>query len=109
MRNAPVLIAALVLAGCAQDPLQRELDGMVGKNVQELAAKLGRPTDGERTVNGPTYHWIGRNVPGADSTGPMAARRCSIKVKTDRQNVIYDTSSSGNSAVCAEFAAALRR
>src|SRR5271156_2055493 len=106
------MLAALV--GCAINRLSNEVKPYVGRDIQELAKRLGNPTGKRETTGDRVYVWSAGSDgtlrtdtgPGGVKTGTMAVRyECTLEVTVDAQNVIQSYQIDGSNAGCV----ALRR
>lgn len=103
------MIAALV--GCAADRLSNDVKPYVGRDVHELAGRLGSP-GGKREATGDlVYVWSvdsegvlpTTSATGDTRSGATAHYECTLEVTVNAQNVIRSYQVEGSNAGCAAF------
>jgi hypothetical protein len=97
---ASLLLAALMVAGCAHKSLiQEKTEGFVGQPLRAVTAKLGAPTKEDEIDGTKLYIW---------SAGPETSQgECTIRV-TMRGEVIGFFDWTGTESQCASYALMLQ-
>jgi hypothetical protein len=116
MRTLTLVGAALVLAGCATDRLQAELQTYVSTDIRDFIARMGYPDSTHDVLGDTVYVWT-TNRAGAipvttannGTTFVPISRRCTVQVITDGAGTIKLFTWEGNESGCKRYARRLRR
>ena len=109
---------AAALVGCATTRLSNDVKPYVGRDIHELAARLGNPTGKRETTETRVYIWstdsegvLPTGLGTEDTrTGNITVQyECTLEVTADAQNVIQGYQVEGSNAGCAAFRRHLSR
>jgi hypothetical protein len=112
---------AAALVACATTRLSNDVKPYVGRDIHELAARLGNPTGKRETTETRVYVWstdsegvlpTGSGTEGTQDirTGTMTVQyECTLEVTANAQNVIQGYQIEGSNAGCAAFRRHLSR
>jgi hypothetical protein len=118
MRSFLVATVFTALAGCAIDQLSKDVKPYVGRNIHELAQRLGHPTGERETTGDRVYVWSAASEgvlhtdTGAEHTrtGTVAVQyECTLEVTVNAQNVIESYQIEGSNAGCVALRGHLNR
>jgi hypothetical protein len=110
------MVAALV--GCATTLLSNDVKPYVGRDIHELAARLGKPTGTRETTGTHVYVWsadsegvlpTGAVTEGTRTRTMTVQYECTLEVTVDALNVIQGYQVEGSNAGCAAFRRHLSR
>ena len=103
---------ATALMGCSTTRLSHDVKPYVGRNIQELATRLGKPQGKRETDGDQIYVWsvdsegvlpTGSGVEGSRIGTTIAHYECSLEVTVNTQQIIEDFQIEGSNAGCAAF------
>ena len=112
MRFFSMATMVVALMGCAAARLSDDVRPYVGRNIHELATRLGKPTGKLETTGDRVYVWsvdsegVLPTGSGADvaRTGTMIGRyECTLEVTVNAEDLIQDYQVEGSNAGCTAF------
>jgi hypothetical protein len=112
---APIVAA---LGGCATTELSNDVKPYVGRDIHELAVRLGNPTGKRETTGTSVYVWTtdsegvlptGPNTEGSRNSTTTVQYECTLEVTVNAQNVIESYEIEGGNAGCTAFRRHLSR
>jgi hypothetical protein len=104
------MVAALV--GCATTRLSNDVKAYVGRDIHELAARLGNPTGKRETTGTSVYVWstdaegvlpTSSGAQGTRTSTMTVQYECTLEVTVNAQSVIQSYQVEGSNAGCAAF------
>jgi hypothetical protein len=110
-------IVAMLLA-CATARLSNDVKPYIGRNIDELAARLGHPTGKRETTGDNVYVWsidsegilpTGSGVQGTATSTMTVQLECTLEVTVNAASVIQSYQVEGSDAGCAAFRRHLSR
>jgi hypothetical protein len=112
MRFVSMATMLAALMGCATTRLSNDVKPYVGRNIHELATRLGKPTGMRETTGDRVYVWsidsegvlpTGSGAEGTRTGTTIAHYECTLEVTINAQELIQDYRIEGSSAGCAAF------
>jgi hypothetical protein len=115
-----IVLASIValLVACAAARLSNDVKAYVGRNIDELVARLGRPTGKRETTGDRVYVWsidsegilpTGSGAEGSAASTMTVQLECTLEVTVNAQSVIQSYQVEGSDAGCAAFRRHLSR
>jgi hypothetical protein len=113
--NMRLIVTATIvtaLVGCATTRLSNDVAPYVGRDIRDLATRLGKPTGKRETAGESVYVWSADSegvLPTTSAaegtrTGTMVAHyECTLEVTVNAQNIIQSYQVDGSNAGCAAF------
>jgi hypothetical protein len=104
-----LLLAAIgtALLGCAATRLSNEVKPFVGRNIDELYARLGKPTGEQETTGERVYVWSISStgvMPKGTGEGTITVQReCTLEVTVSADDIIRAYQVEGSDAGCTAF------
>ena len=109
-----ILTATMVasLMACASTQLSNDVKPYVGRNIHELAARLGKPTGMRETTGDRVYLWsvdsegvlpTGSGAEGSRTATIVSHYECTLEVTVNAQELIEDYQIEGSNAGCTAF------
>lgn len=116
MRLIFLAAMAAALVGCATTQLFNDIKPYVGRDIHELAKRLGNPT-GKRETEGASVLVWSTDSEGVLPAGPEDTRtgvmtvhyECTLEVTVNAQNIIQSYEIEGGNAGCNSFRNHLKR
>jgi hypothetical protein len=110
-------IVAMLLA-CANARLSSDVKAYVGRNIDALVARLGRPTGKRETTGDRVYVWSidsegilpnGASTEGSATSTITVQLECTLEVTINAEGIIQSYQVEGSDAGCAAFRRHLKR
>ena len=112
MRFFSMATMAAALIGCATTRLSNDVKPYVGRNIHELATRLGKPTGIRETTGDRVYVWsvdsegvlpTGSGVEGTRTGTTIGHYECTLEVTVNAQDFIQAYQVEGSNAGCTAF------
>jgi hypothetical protein len=107
-----------MLSACAAARLSNDVKPYVGRNIDQLVARLGHPTGKRESTGDRVYVWsidsegilpTGASTEGSATSTTTVQLECTLEVTVNTENVIQSYEVEGSDAGCAAFRRHLRR
>lgn len=112
MRLIVTATIVTALVGCATTRLSNDVEPYVGRDIHDLATRLGKPTGKRETTGQSVYVWSADSEGVLPTTSPAEGTRtgtmvahyeCTLEVTVNAQNIIQSYEVEGSNAGCAAF------
>jgi hypothetical protein len=112
MRFLSMVTMLAAVVGCAISRLSSDVQPYVGRDVHELAKRLGKPMGIRETSGDRVYVWsvdsegvlpTGSGTEGTRTATTIAHYECTLEVTVNAQDSIRDYQIEGSNAGCAAF------